>query len=216
MMTTLLIARHGNTFGPQDLIRRVGITDLPLVASGLIQGRQLGEYLLTHQLMPDVIFTSTLKRTIQTAEEAQHAMNISLPIQSLSMFNEIDYGPDENQTEEQVVARVGKEALQAWEEQAIVPQGWQVNPLEIIENWKKFAQRLRQEYAGKTCLTITSNGIARFSPHLTGEFAKFSIQHRIKISTGSFCIFTHQGSSDIWQCEGWDIKPRHILSDRPI
>src|SRR5579862_7485718 len=104
--TCLLIARHGNTFGPGDTVRRVGITDLPLSDSGLQQGRNLGVYLRQNQLIPDVIFTSTLKRTLQTAEQAQLTMQTHVPVHPLMIFNEIDYGPDENQPEEYVVARV--------------------------------------------------------------------------------------------------------------
>ena len=33
MTTRLLIARHGNTFGPGDIVKRVGTTDLPLAAT---------------------------------------------------------------------------------------------------------------------------------------------------------------------------------------
>src|SRR3990167_6198462 len=130
--TRLLIARHGNTFEPGDIVTRVGITDLPLVDSGLIQGQKLGAYLKQNNLIPDMIFTSKLKRAIQTAEQAQNTMKTHLPLERLSIFNEIDYGPDENQPEENVIARVGKEALMAWETKAEVPNGWKVDPETII------------------------------------------------------------------------------------
>lgn len=162
MATRLLVARHGNTFAPGDVVRRVGTTDLSLVASGLNQGRLLGVYLKQQHLIPDVIFTSKLKRAIQTAEQAQLTMGSDLPIETLSIFNEIDYGPDENQPEENVIARIGKDAMSAWETQAIVPQGWSVDPDTLIKNWLDFSIHLRTNYMGKTCLVITSNGVARF------------------------------------------------------
>lgn len=205
--TRLLIARHGNTFGPGDVVKRVGITDLPLVESGLLQGRALGLYLKNNNLIPNVIFTSNLKRTIQTAEQAQNKMQTSLPIETLSIFNEIDYGPDENQPEEKVIARLGAEALAAWESTAKVPEGWKVNPSDIIKNWQDFSARLTQEYAGKTILVVTSNGIARFAPYLTGDFASFSAKHSIKISTGAFCLFEKLPSTDRWHCLRWNVKP---------
>ncbi len=207
MSTRLLIARHGNTFAPGEIVRRVGTTDLPLVESGLLQGYALGAYLKQERLIPDVIFTSTLQRTIQTAEQAQKAMGTQLPMENLSIFNELDYGPDENQPEENVVARLGKEALAAWEAQALVPSGWQVSPAEIITNWQHFAEHLRQQYQGKTCLVITSNGIARFAPYLTGDFAAFSAQYPIKIATGALCIFMNELGSSVWNCLGWNVKP---------
>lgn len=205
--TRLLIARHGNTFGPNDVVRRVGTTDLPLVESGLKQGRLLGAYLKQHHLIPDVIFTSQLKRAVQTAEQAQQTMQTQLPTETLSVFNEIDYGPDENQPEEQVVARIGAAALKAWETAAKVPAGWKVDPQEIINHWQDFGARLIQEHAGKTILVVTSNGIARFAPYLTGDFAAFSAQHNIKISTGALCIFENTPPSQTWDCVRWNIKP---------
>jgi 2,3-bisphosphoglycerate-dependent phosphoglycerate mutase len=207
MTTKLLIARHGNTFGPGDIVTRVGTTDLSLVESGLLQGRLLGKYLKQNHLIPDVIFTSTLQRAIQTAEQAQHMLGTHLPLEALSIFNEIDYGPDENQPEDKVIARLGKEALQAWETHAIVPDGWKVMPADIIKNWLDFSQHLQRDYAGKTCLVVTSNGIARFSPYLTGDFAAFSVEHRIKISTGALCVFTNTPPSSAWDCLQWNVKP---------
>lgn len=207
MTTRLLIARHGNTFAPGDVVRRVGTTDLPLVDSGLLQGRLLGNYLKKHDLIPDVIFTSKMQRAIQTAEQAQKMLGIELPIETLAIFNEIDYGLDENQPEEQVIARIGKEALAAWETQAIVPAGWQVDPTEIIANWTSFSTHLLKDYPGKTCLVVTSNGIARFAPYLTGNFATFSAQYGIKIATGALCIFTNESSRQTWDCLKWNVKP---------
>lgn len=212
MTTRLLIARHGNTFGPGDVVRRVGITDLPLVDSGLLQGRMLGEYLKQYHLIPDVIFTSKLKRAVQTAEQAQSAMHTNHPIETLSIFNEIDYGVDENQPEEKVIARVGADALAAWESKAQVPTGWKVDPLEIIKNWQDFSVRLMQEHAGKTILVVTSNGIARFAPYLTGDFEAFTAQNSIKISTGALCIFEQVPPLEVWKCMQWNIKPQKHLN----
>lgn len=205
--TRLLVARHGNTFGPGDVIRRVGTTDLPLVESGLIQGRLLGAHLKQNNLFPDVVFTSKLKRAIQTAEQAQLMMETSLPIEALSIFNEIDYGPDENQPEDLVIARLGTEALKAWEANAKVPNGWNVDPLEIIKNWHDFSNRLTNDYAGKTILVVTSNGIARFSPYLTGDFVAFAAKYGIKIATGALCVFEKTQSSEHWDCLQWNVKP---------
>ena len=205
--TRLLIARHGNTFGPGDRVKRVGTTDLPLVNSGLLQGQKLGAYLKQKHLIPDVIFTSQLKRAIQTADQAQGSMQTQLPINTLSMFNEIDYGPDENQLEEQVVARVGTEALKAWERDAKVPDGWNVDPKEIIAQWQDFSDRLEQDFVGKTILVVTSNGIARFAPYLTGDFIGFTQKYSIKISTGALCVLAKNSSSEGWACLQWNVTP---------
>jgi len=211
MMTRLLIARHGNTFGPGDVVTRVGKTDLPLVASGLEQGRMLGRYLKRENLVPNMIFTSSLKRTVQTAEQAQGEMGTSIPHRPLTIFNEIDYGPDENKPEEEVVARLGEAALKAWDANGVVPDGWNVNPGAIIANWKSFAADIARDHAGKTILVVTSNGIARFAPHLTGDFDGFLKTHNIKISTGALCVFENSGGAE-WACTQWNVKPKEKLA----
>lgn len=207
MTTTLIIARHGNTFGPRDVITRVGKTDLPLVASGLEQGRKIGAYLKQNNMIPNVIFTSHLKRTQQTASEAQKEIGVNLALQSLNIFDEIDYGPDENRPEEEVVARLGKETLEKWDKEAIVPPGWRVNPQELIQNWVSFGEDVLKKHAGKKVLVVTSNGIARFAPYLTGDFEAFRQKHAIKISTGALCLFENQSGTGAWACTGWNIKP---------
>lgn len=204
-MTKLLIARHGNTFGANDILRRVGKTDLPLVDTGLAQGRALGKYLKQHALIPDFIYTSELLRTKQTAEQAQISLGTTLPLQELAIFNEIDYGPDENQPETIVKERLGQSALQAWEERAIVPDGWNFDPDSCIKNWWKFAKDIAENHSGKTILVVTSNGIGRFSPHLTGDFANFSQKNKIKIATGKLCIFKKTDNDAYWKCEAWNV-----------
>jgi 2,3-bisphosphoglycerate-dependent phosphoglycerate mutase len=206
-VTKLLLVRHGNTFAAGEVVRRVGVTDLPLVESGLQQGRLLGAYLQKQQLIPDVVFSSQLKRTRQTAEQLLSVVTPKLEIKSLAIFNEIDYGPDENLPEEQVVARIGDLALKEWESVAKVPPGWSVNPKQIIINWQEFAQEMQMNYTNKTILVVTSNGIARFAPYLTGNFPKFAAQHGIKIATGALCIFENRSGEPYWECKQWNFKP---------
>ena len=63
MTTRLIIARHGNTFGPGDTPTRVGRrTDLPLVASGEAQAKRIGHHLLHHRMVPGAVFAAPLKR----------------------------------------------------------------------------------------------------------------------------------------------------------
>jgi probable phosphoglycerate mutase len=206
MKTTLIVARHGNTFSPGDVVTRVGArTDMPLSPSGLVQGRKLGLYLRELFLLPDVVFTSALMRTKQTAEQAFSAANVTRSITVDPMFNEIDYGIDENHPEEEVVARIGAEALKAWDEDAVVPNGWKVDVQAIIGGWIDFGKHIVRDHAGKKILVVTSNGIAHFAPYLTGDFQTFRRDHKLKISTGALCVFAHE--ADAWRVEGWNIKP---------
>lgn len=212
--TTLLIARHGNTFTPEQTPTRVGArTDLSLVPSGQEQARFLGRYLSQENLIPDVIFTSHLKRTYEMAETACTEMGKDIPAKRTEIFNEIDYGPDENKTEEKVIARLGEQPLKDWDEKAIVPDGWLVDPDAIIQGWKDFAAKIENDYTGKTVLVITSNGIARFAPHLTGDFESFRASQNIKISTGALCILEKEDTDSVWTITNWNIKPKKVLEE---
>lgn len=210
MTTRLLIARHGNTFTKEQTPTRVGArTDLPLTESE--RGINLGLYLKQVGFVPDVVFAAPLKRTLQTACLALGAMQQKVPVQIENTFTEIDYGPDENKTEEEVIARLGQEALDQWNRLAIVPQGWLVDPKQIIENWKTFAQKIEKQYPDKTVLVVSSNGIIRFAPYLTGDFDSFSKQHDIKVGTGNVCVFEKNEKDSNWTCVSWNIKPKEHL-----
>lgn len=206
MNTTLIIARHGNTFNKGETSTRVGArTDLPLTEKGREQATAIGEYLKTNSLVPDVSYSSNLKRTIETAEIAVRAAGYPQPTYQLDIFNEIDYGPDENKPEEEVIARLGEQALKDWDEHATVPDGWLVDPDQIIKNWYDFADQISAHRDNETVLAVTSNGTARFAPHLTGDFEAFRENHSIKISTGALCILKHDDQG--WHIEEWNVKP---------
>lgn len=206
MTTRLIIARHGNTFAPGDVPARVGCrTDLPLVPSGEAQARRIGRFLRLHRMVPDAVFAAPLKRSLDTARLALQALGRDLPITSDERFNEIDYGPDENQPESVVIARIGAQSLRDWDEHAKVPLGWLADPRAIIQTWLAFGDTCRQHWADRTVLVVTSNGIARFAPHLTGDFEGFRARHGIKIATGALCLLRLQGSR--WVIEQWNVRP---------
>ena len=204
-MTKLIIARHGNTFGPEDTPTRVGArTDLSLVESGREQAQRLGAYLKTNDLVPEITYSSQLKRTIETAEIALKQTNFPQPVFPIGIFNEIDYGVDENQTEDKVIARIGQEAIHDWDAHAIVPDGWKFNPDECINNWKNFATHTVNDEQD-VILVVTSNGIARFAPHLTDDFDGFADNYKIKLSTGALGILEFIDNK--WVIKAWNVKP---------
>ena len=211
-MIRLIIARHGNTFNKGDVLTRVGgRTDLPLVESGKEQARMLGEYLAKVDLLPTKVYAAPLKRTMETAKGALEAAGMAnMAVEPLNIFTEIDYGPDENKPEDEVVARVGQKAIDDWNAFAKVPDGWRVNPEEIIGNWKAFANSLVKGEDNTTTMVVTSNGIARFAPYITGNFDAFAASHDIKIGTGCLAVF-HFGATE-WVCDSWNVKPKDELS----
>lgn len=206
MTTTLIIARHGNTFESGEKPRRVGArTDLPLTETGRAQGRAIGRYLREHDLIPDVAYASTLRRTIETADLAVRESGLKQPVFSLAIFDEIDYGPDEDKDEETVIARIGADAIKNWDELGIVPDGWQADPQAIINNWHGFARQITEHGDGEKILAVTSNGIARFAPYIAGDFEGFRANYRLKIATGALCILRHDGTA--WHVADWNVRP---------
>ena len=218
MKSRLIIARHGNTFRSGETPTRVGAkTDLPLVEEQ--RGKSIGKYLRDNNLIPNIVYAAPLLRTMQTAELAVQAMKIQTPVIPLNDFVEIDYGIDENKTEEEIMTRLGdgdiekgKAIIEAWNKDATIPDGWNVNPRQIIKTWENFVKNIALEQ-GQTVLLVTSNGILRFAPHITGNFEHFSQKHDIKIVTGGVCIFEKENDEPFWTCVAWNLKPYQLHSE---
>lgn len=201
MTTTIIIARHGNTFNPDQTPTRVGArTDLPLVESGEDQALRLGHHLKSEHLIPDAVYTSTLRRTIDTARLACVAMMCPAPNTPLPFLNEIDYGTDENKPEPEVRAHLGEDTLKQWDELGIMPTEWSPRPDVIIKGWQDFLNTCETEHKDQIILVITSNGIARFALNCAenGEACQ------LKLSTGSYGILKYDGK---WVVTDWNIKP---------
>ncbi|MCB4379074.1 histidine phosphatase family protein [Synechococcus sp. MU1644] len=185
-MTDIFIVRHGNTFDKGDVVTRVGArTDLPLSQSGREQSAQLGGHF--QQIAPDGFaraYCSPLLRTRQTADAILDRRDDAPPVEPLEFLREVDYGPDENQPEETVIARVGADALQAWDETAIPPPGWDLDPDKVRAAWRDLFDQLAIADLSWPVLIVTSNGIARFA---LDAVTAFSIQpDSIKLKTGAY------------------------------
>lgn len=206
-MTTLIIARHGNTFEAGETPRRVGArTDIPLVEKGRDQAAAMGLYLKEHDLLPDEVYSSALIRTKETAGIALQTAGLIKNVTPLNIFNEIDYGPDENKTEDEVIARIGEQAIKDWDENAILPAGWNADPHTIEGHWRSFAKRITGTGVPyKKVMVVTSNGTARFAPYLAGNYEEFSQNHKIKLATGAIGIMEFGGTK--WRIRDWNIRP---------
>lgn len=163
MTTDLIIIRHGNTFEKGESPRRIGChTDLALSKSGLNQITVLADHLKqTLQNPPIHLISSPLLRTRQSAEIIASKLNCTIAFDE--RFKEIDYGVDENQPEDKVLSRIGKQALEKWDQEGIVPQGWICHPPSIQQLWVDFAKETLINRARATTIVLTSNGCARFA-----------------------------------------------------
>lgn len=185
----LVIVRHGNTFAPGEPPRRIGArTDLPLVDSGRAQALALRDHFAQLGWRFDRVLASPLKRTRETAA----LIAPSAAIEDADWLREIDHGPDENRTEVEVIARIGADALAAWERGAIAPPGWQVDAEPRLAAWRALVDRDTDE----TWLLVTSNGAARFALLALGE-------PPAKIRTGAFGVI----EDGPWRVTLWDHRP---------
>lgn len=160
MTARLHIVRHGNTFDKGDIVTRVGgRTDLPLSISGRTQAEALARHFAATPFA--TARSGPLKRTRETARAILAAQPNAPELITDLFLREIDYGPDENRSEQDVIARIGQPALDAWERDSIPPSGWRVDPAAIIGNWQELFSDLAEEEGDH--LIVTSNGIARFA-----------------------------------------------------
>ncbi len=185
-MTDIYIVRHGNTFDKGDVVTRVGArTDLPLSASGLVQTEQLAAHFLDR--VPQgfgAAYCSALRRTRQTAETILSAYTAAPEIRVLDFLREVDYGPDENQPEDRVIARIGAAALEAWDRDAVPPPGWDISPDDVIADWANLLDALSGPQDSQPVLIVTSNGIARF---VLDAMTKIECSlDSIKLKTGAY------------------------------
>ena len=199
MPQTFYIVRHGNTFGPGDIVTRVGgRTDLNLSASGQDQADALAQNFAATPFAR--CLASPLKRTWQTAETILAAQDTPPEIEPCDMLREMDYGPDENQPEEAVRARLGDAALAAWDNRAKLPDGWQLDIPALIRGWHALFAGSQPD--GNT-LIVTSNGIARFALLAVAGAAH---DHRLKLKTGAYGI-VRTDTSGSPHIAAWNLRP---------
>ncbi|MGE6698564.1 histidine phosphatase family protein [Hyphomonas sp. NPDC076900] len=166
-MAHLFIVRHGNTFDKGDTVTRVGArTDLPLSVSGREQARHLAVHFAGTRFT--AALCSTLVRTRQTARAILSQRSDRPALLIAPFLTEIDYGPDENQPEEKVAARLGP-ALDAWDRDGTPPPGWKVDPGVLRAGWRALLARAAKLPEDANALVVTSNGIARFLPDVVDE-----------------------------------------------
>lgn len=196
---TFVIVRHGNTFETGEPPRRIGAhTDLPLTQKGLAQADALGAHFAGLGWWFERVLSSPLLRTGQTAEAIlAHQQGTAVAPQATDWLREIDHGPDENQEEDTVLARIGADALAAWDNQALPPPGWTVDAPSRIAAW----QDLFAKQCGATLL-VTSNGAARFALVAAG----LGHPGGMKLATGSYGVIDRDAAGTLTVRE-WGRRP---------
>lgn len=180
-MIRLFLVRHGNTFEADQVPTQVGAaTDLPLTSTGRAQAQLLADHF--KKINPVAIYSGSLKRQMETAE----IIACGKKIINEPALTEIDYGPWEGLTSEEILAKWQNEYAN-WTKHSLWPEnifkGSLQNHLLKITKWLHL---LRQKYSpGDSVIGITSNGLIRLFYSLVSENGMKP--EDLKVKTGNFC-----------------------------
>tara|TARA_R110000868_G_scaffold2384_7_gene17740 strand:- start:20245 stop:20877 length:633 start_codon:yes stop_codon:yes gene_type:complete len=182
-MSAILLARHGNTFGPGDKVVWVGAKeDLPLVAKGEEQAAALGNALREARLTPNRIISGPLKRTRRAAELVAVLSGFHGEIEIDDRLLEIDYGSWGGKSCDEIIAEYGAEAHRTWNEEHRRPEGVDWSPDEATLRANALAVMQDAAQSRRFTLVITSNGVLRYMHGVLG-----GEDHDAKVKTGHIC-----------------------------
>ena len=118
---TLILLRHGNSVWNQENLF-TGWVDVDLSELGRQEAKRAGELLAESGLKPDLLYTSRLKRAINTANIALDAANRSwIDVKRDWRLNERHYGALQGKDKAQTLAEYGPEQFQIWRRSFDVP-----------------------------------------------------------------------------------------------
>ncbi len=153
-MTTLLLARHGETDWNRDH-RFQGHADPPLNGDGRRQAREFAEQIAGERIV--AIYSSPLRRALETAEIVGE--RLGLGVATLDALREIDVGEWQGLTRSEVEERY-PEAFARW---IAFGQGW-----ERGETYEQMGKRVRAalqdlatRHPGEVVLVVTHGGPVR-------------------------------------------------------
>ncbi len=118
---TLILLRHGNSIWNQKNLF-TGWVDVDLSDLGRQEAKRAGELLAESGLKPDLLYTSRLKRAINTANIALEAADRGwIDVKRDWRLNERHYGSLQGMDKAQTLAEYGPEQFQIWRRSFDVP-----------------------------------------------------------------------------------------------
>jgi 2,3-bisphosphoglycerate-dependent phosphoglycerate mutase len=114
MSLTLVLLRHGESeWNAKNLF--TGWVDVDLTAKGEAEARRGGELLREHNVLPDLVHTSLLRRAIRTNELALHTADRGwIPVRRSWRLNERHYGALQGKNKKQTLETYGEEQFMLW------------------------------------------------------------------------------------------------------
>jgi len=117
----LLLVRHGQSvWNVENLF--TGWTDVDLSAEGIEEARRAGAEIAREGLVPDLVFTSVLKRAIRTEFLILDALDLLwLPVERTWRLNERHYGALQGLNKAQTVEQHGEAQVLVWRRSYDIP-----------------------------------------------------------------------------------------------
>jgi 2,3-bisphosphoglycerate-dependent phosphoglycerate mutase len=111
---SLILLRHGESeWNAKNLF--TGWVDVRLSETGEKEARRSGQLLKQHELLPDVLHTSLLRRAIHTAQLALDECDRHwIPVQRTWRLNERHYGALQGKDKKQTLEKYGEEQFKLW------------------------------------------------------------------------------------------------------
>jgi 2,3-bisphosphoglycerate-dependent phosphoglycerate mutase len=130
---TLVLLRHGESeWNAKNLF--TGWVDVDLSAKGEAEARRGGELLREHDLLPDVVHTSVLRRAIRTAELSLNAADrLWIPVTRSWRLNERHYGALQGKNKKQTLDQYGQEQFMLWRRSYDTPPP----PIDDDDEWSQ-------------------------------------------------------------------------------
>ena len=160
---TLVLLRHGESeWNAKNLF--TGWVDVDLTERGRAEAIRSGELIAEHDLLPDVLYTSLLRRAITTAHLAlDKADRLWIPVERSWRLNERHYGALQGLNKAETQEKYGEEQFMKWRRSYDVPPP-------PIERGSKFSQDADPRYAnigGGPLTECLADVVARFLPYYT-------------------------------------------------
>jgi 2,3-bisphosphoglycerate-dependent phosphoglycerate mutase len=160
---TLLLLRHGESeWNALNLF--TGWVDGDLTDKGRAEAVRSGELLVEHGLLPDVVYTSVLRRAINTANlTLDTADRHWIPVRRSWRLNERHYGALQGLDKAETRAKYGEEQFMAWRRSYDIPPP----PIDPNSEYSQCDDPRYANIGGGPLTECLADVVARFLPYYT-------------------------------------------------
>ena len=160
MTYKLVLLRHGQSAWNKTN-QFTGWVDVPLTEQGVEEAKRGGELLKEKNVLPDIVFTSLLRRAINTANIAlDSADRLWIPVERNWRLNERHYGALQGKNKSEIRQEYGDEKFMIWRRSYATP------PPEIDPN-DQYSQNGDPRYTGADVpeTEALANVVTRVTPY---------------------------------------------------